>query len=135
MKFIKNLLSVLCFMFIAHTANAQARIGYTSAAIREEYSASNYALKSGYLNDGTLYIQITTYNSTVYYFFNSNYICESTVIQPDNQGALNSIVETYNKQYVIIDSTHWKMYNANGICTVELVYPDSGGYFFVWKAG
>ncbi len=115
-------------MFIVHTASAQARIGYTSTEIRTEFSDSKYNLTSGYL-DGNLYIAIYVPNlAYVYYFFDSNYTCYGTSIKPESQAALNTFIEFYNKEYVIIDSTHWKMYSTSGVLKIALDMKSSGNY-------
>jgi len=111
---------------------AQARLGSTSAAIRSEFAASEYHLKSGYLEDGTLYITIEVARASVIYYFNKNLFCIMTLIAPDDQGALNYYVELYNKTYVVISAKQWRAYLEEGIADIELVYPDGGGFYFIW---
>lgn len=128
----KTLLTIL-FAITSVIAFGQARLGSSAADIKSEFWESKYKLKSDYDKDGDYYITIETERATVFYYFNTDKVCTSTVIAPDNQGALNFYVELYNKQYVIVSSTKWKMYSENGIANIELVYPKDGGYFFVWK--
>ena len=128
----KALLTIL-FSITAIIAFGQARLGTSAADIKSEFWENKYNLKSGYDKDGDHYITIETERATVIYYFNTDKVCTSTVIAPDNQGALNFYVELYNKQYVIVSSTKWTMYSENGIANIELVYPKDGGYFFVWK--
>ena len=128
----RTLLTIL-FAITSVIAFGQAWLGSSAADIKSEFWESKYKLKSGYDSDGDYYITIETERATVMYYFNSDKICTTSVIAPDNQGALNFYVEMYNKQYVIISSTKWKMYSKEGIANIELVYPDGGGYFFVWK--
>jgi hypothetical protein len=128
----KTLISIL-FVITWFDVFGQARLGYSIAEIKSEYWESSYNLKSGFDEDGDYYITITTESATVTHYFNSDKLCTSTFIIPDNQGALNYYVEQYNKQYVIVSSTQWKMYSNNGIANINLIYPEGGGYFFVWN--
>jgi hypothetical protein len=129
----KSTFLVILFLILSVIVFGQARVGSSAADIKSEFWESSYNLKSGYNNDGDYYITIETERASVTYFFNSEKICTSTFIIPNNQGALNFYVELYNKQYVIVSSTQWKMYSNNGIANISLVYPDGGGYFFLWE--
>ena len=129
----KQILLVTLFAFISTITFSQSRLNYSADEIRQEFSSSQYNLKSSYDKDGNYFISILTGNSTIYYYFNANKICKLTFIVPDNQGALNAYVETYNNRYVIISPTQWKMYTNNGVAEVKLVYNVNGGYYFMWN--
>ena len=129
----KKILLIIALIFTTIVAFSQARLGSSATEIKSEFSGSHYKLIGDYTNDKTYYIGITTERATVLYYFNSDMICNRTLIVPNNQGALNYYVELYNKHYVIINSTRWKMYSAGGIANIELFYPQDGGYCFVWS--
>ncbi len=130
----KNLILTIVMTIICVIVFGQARVGSTASEIKSEFKESKYKLKTGYDKDNDYYISIETARATVVYYFNSEKICTMTIIIPDNQGALNIFVETYNNQYVIKSSTSWRMYNENGIANIELIYPETGGYFFIWTS-
>jgi hypothetical protein len=129
----KRTLLTILFAILNVLLFGQARLGTSASDIKSEFGETSYNLKSGYDSDGDYYITVKTERANVVYYFNSAGICTSTIIAPDNQGALNFYVELYNKQYVIVSSTEWKMYSNGGIASVKLVFPDDGGYFFVWQ--
>lgn len=87
-------LTLTMFSFLVFS---QARLGSTASDIKSEFWESRYKLKSGYDKDGDYYITIETERATVMYYFDTDKICTTTVIAPDNQGALNYYVEQYNK--------------------------------------
>lgn len=129
----KQFLTTLTMLLLINVAYSQARLGYSATEIKNEFWETEYNLKSGYTDDGLYYISIWTERATVIYYFNEDKVCKLCMIIPDNQGALNSYVELYNKLYVIVSSTEWKMYSDGGIAEISLIYPDDGGYYFLWK--
>jgi hypothetical protein len=129
----KKLLLIILFSILSIAAYSQSRLNYSANEIREEFSDSKYNLKSNFDKNGNYYISILTGSSTVFYYFNAERTCIATFIVPDNQGALNSYVETYNNKYVIVSPTQWKMYSNNGMCEIKLVYSANGGYYFMWN--
>ena len=129
----KRTLLTILFAITSVISFGQARLGSTATDIKSEFSSSSNKLKSGYDSDGDYYVTIETERATVTYYFNTDKVCTTTIIIPDNQGQLNFYVELYNKQYVIVNSTEWKMYSNDGIANIKLVFPEGGGYFFVWK--
>jgi len=112
--------------------NAQARLGVSFAEIKAEFSDPVFNFRTKFDDDGELLVYIDTDRATVLYDFDDEKYCVATGIFPDNQGALNTFVEHYNNQYVIISNTEWKMYSANGISNIKLHFTDTG-YFFVWE--
>lgn len=110
----------------------QARLGSKASDIRKEFSDPKYNLKSEY-KDGTLFIQIDIEELDVKALFlcGTNEICKATAIFPNNQKALNDLVELYNKAFVVISKTEWRMYTKNGIANVKLYFVDDG-YYFLW---
>ena len=129
----KQFLTTFTLLLIINLAFSQARLGSSVDDIKNEFGEAEYNLKSGYSDDGTYYVTISTDRATVIYYFSKEKICTLCMIVPDNQGALNFYVELYNEQYVIVSSTEWKMYSGGGIAEISLIYPDDGGYFFLWK--
>ena len=63
----------------------------------------------------------------------SDWKCYMTIVIPDNQTALNVLVERYNREYVIISETEWKMYGNNGIMKISLIFAEEGGYYFLMR--
>jgi hypothetical protein len=129
----KRLLFIILFVFACSMAFTQSRIGYSVSEITREFSESHYNLIGRYIKDNTYYMTMSIYNASVGYLFDSNNICNATLIIPNNQGALNYYVESYNKRYVVVGPRQWKMYSTGGISTIDLIYTDEGGYFFLWQ--
>jgi hypothetical protein len=128
----KTILTIM-FAITSCILFGQARNGNSAADISAEFSERIYDLKSGLTKDGDYYILIKTERASVLYNFDSDKVCTTSVILPENDGALNFYVEMYNKQYVIISPTSWKAYSNQGIADIELVYPEGGGTYFIWK--
>lgn len=127
-----KLLLLIVFGTINFQLLGQARLGSKASDIRKEFSDPKYNLKSEY-KDGTLFIQINIeeLDMDVVYLCGSDEICNATAIIPKTQRALNTLVELYNKEYVIISKTEWKMYSKNGISKVKLYFVDDG-YYILW---
>ncbi|MBX7242594.1 MAG: hypothetical protein K1X92_12705, partial [Bacteroidia bacterium] len=127
----KHIILILVLIFCINYTRGQARIGDTEWEIRDEFSEKTF--KSGTDSDGDKWISMETSISTVRYYFNAlhEWQCYLTMIIPDNQAALNYLVEKYNKEYVIISETSWKMYGNNGIMKINLIFAEEGGYYFL----
>ena len=129
----KKIILTIMFAITSCIVFGQARLGYSAADINSEFSDISYNLKNGYDKNGDYYIFIKLERASVLYNFDSNKVCTSSIIVPENDSALNFFVEMYNKKYVIISPTSWKMYSSQGISDIELIYPEKGLTFFVWK--
>lgn len=125
----KYIFLILALVFSMSYTKAQGRIGYSEWEIRSEFPEKTF--KSGNDKDGDKWIEMETDISSVRYYFNAlhDWNCYLTMIIPDNQAALNFLVEKYNKEYVIISETKWKMYGNNGITKINLIFADDGGYY------
>ena len=129
----KTIILVLLFCFFGYKVNAQARLGDTEWEIRAEFSEKTFT--SGYTEDGDKWLKMETSIGTVGYYFGkeSDWKCYMTIVIPDNQTALNVLVERYNREYVIISETEWKMYGNNGIMKISLIFAEEGGYYFLMR--
>lgn len=123
---------LIVFLFTVNSFS-QARLGSFAEEIKNEFWEDEYGLKEGYTDDNIYYLSLRMDRVSVLYYFNYDKICQFTIIIPDDQGALNYIVENYNNQYVIVSSTEWKMYSKNGISKIQLIYDEEGGYYFMWS--
>ena len=126
----KRIILIFLVLGFACKVKAQARLGHTEWEIREEFSEKTFT--SGYDKDGDKWLKMETDISTVKYYFKeeTEWRCYVTMVIPDNQTALNVLVEKYNREYVIISETEWKMYGNNGIMKIKLIFADEGGYYF-----
>ncbi len=126
-----RLLWIIIFFLPIYTFS-QVRLGYTEEAIREEFY-DNKTYDKAYKDD-YYYISYDFGDDDVlalYYFKYDQKGCYSTIVAPRTQGTLNTLVERYNRQYVIISSTEWMMYHDEGIARIRLIYEDEN-VFFVW---
>jgi hypothetical protein len=129
----KKVILILLVLGLGYKTDAQARLGDTEWEIREEFSEKTFT--SGYSKDGDKWLMMETSLSTVGYYFGkeSDWKCYMTIVIPDNQTALNTLVEKYNREYVIISETEWKMYGNNGIMKISLIFAEEGGYYFLMR--
>jgi hypothetical protein len=116
----KNLILILFLLLAPLFASSQSRIGYTEQQIRQDFSKETF--KQAYTEERVKYIYFDDGRILSMYFFNEDGICAICSATPLNEGTLNYLVETYNKQYVIIDDKNWKSYTKNGgIIYISLV--------------
>jgi hypothetical protein len=125
----KSLLIAIC-LFLSLAGSSQSRLGFSYDLIYDEFKDKE--LKVSSTDDGTLYLIFSTeYNQHVYYF-DTNKRCDMYVMSPLGQLALNTAVEFYNKNYVIMSTSHWMMYSSGGTCDIHLVR-DGKLTYFLWK--
>jgi hypothetical protein len=128
----KNLILILSLLLAPLFASSQSRIGYTEQQIRQDFSTETF--KQAYTEERVKYIYFDDGRILSMYFFNEDGICVICSATPLNEGTLNYLVETYNKQYVIIDDKNWKSYTKNGgIIYISLV-EINGVLTFVYSA-
>jgi len=125
-------MSILMLMLNHQDTNAQARIGFSKAEIRSEFSNPIYNLKSGTTEKGKQFIGITTTDSYTFYYFDNTGYCNISVIIPKNQQVLNKLVQTYNNNYSITSNISWTAYIDGGVLHVSLQFFKEGGYAFYW---
>jgi hypothetical protein len=123
-------LIIILFLLIGISSYSQTRLGYSYSQIKNEFSL--YPCSTGINEWGVFWLQVELDGCTVVYGFDDSYICNSSIIIPDNQGMLNTYVQNYNNQYVIISQTEWNMYSSGGILRIQLFYTEDGGYYFLW---
>lgn len=114
--------TLLLFTLLSHS---QTRLGSTEQEIRKEFSEKTFT-SGNTTEDNQKYIAYSDERIQCIHYFDIKGICNWAVIEPLNTGTLNFYVETYNKNYVIINDTEWKMYTKNGIAKIVLIYPDNG---------
>jgi hypothetical protein len=116
------------------SANSQARLGSTIGDIYSEFKDDGITV--GTTDDGDKYAAMLLGNYLVtYFFFDKSQTCNATFIEPKTQGSLNSLVEIYNKQYVIVNNNSWRMYSQNGnVANITLFIPENGKATFMWSS-
>ena len=125
----KSLLIAICLL-LTLAVSSQSRLGFSYDLIYDEFT--DKGLKVSSTDDGTLYLIFSTeYNQHVYYF-DAEKRCDMYVMSPLGQLALNTAVEFYNKNYVIMSTSHWMMYTTAGTCDIHLVR-DGKLTYFLWK--
>ena len=117
-------------LFISTISYSQTRIGYSRKAIKEEFYG--YKMKSGINANGVPYLEVTLVGITAVYGFDDNAVCMSCVIIPHDNANLNTLVQKYNRDYIIISPIEWMMYSSGGILRIQMKMVDSGGAYFLW---
>jgi hypothetical protein len=129
----KRLFIIVLSLFTL-SANSQARLGSTIGDIYSEFKDDGITV--GTTDDGDKYAAMLLGNYLVtYFFFDKSQTCNATFIEPKTQGSLNSLVEIYNKQYVIVNNNSWRMYSQNGnVANITLFIPENGKATFMWSS-
>jgi len=125
---------ILFFVLISVSFQTSAqcvRRNSTESEIRSECGYQNY--KINFTDSGIRYLSFTNDEGTINHYFNEDGYAYVVIFFPANQGKLNTYVEKYNNQYVIVSDSQWKMYNNNGIMKIELIFAEDGGYYFIYS--
>ncbi|MCK9339214.1 MAG: hypothetical protein PHQ33_04685 [Bacteroidales bacterium] len=122
----------LCLLLVPFV-HAQARLGSSPEAIKQEFSDSKYELDSGYDEDDIYYISLQIGLRSVQHLFGEDNICQVSIITPNTQEELNSMIEEYNKLYVIDSENKWKVQSSEGTTYVKLVSIEDGPKYFLWS--
>jgi hypothetical protein len=126
----KYLLAIIMLFILFQKTEAQARLGSSKKDIMNEFREKNIQVKT--TDKGEEYLAFESEMCTNLFYFDTNENCETVVIFPKNNKAINILVEYYNNHYVIIDDTHWKMYTSEAIAQIELVFYEQET-MFIWK--
>ncbi len=135
----KKLILFIGLIFSFNLVFSQVRMGYTVSQIKSDLGYDlTYEFKSFIVDGATYYyLSFATDNAWVFHYFASNEYDAKAImakVVPDDQGALNLYVETYNKKYVIVSSKEWKAYIGTAIYTIKLRYDDEDNYsYFIWS--
>jgi len=135
MKTIKKFLLILTVLLTFNQVHsyAQAMLNYTASQIKQTYTDPEYKLESGTTDSGTFYMTVTYPKlAQVFYYFDTHFYCNATVIVPMNSTTRNYLIKTYNANYVSTSATTWTAYMDNGVAYITLKYFDDGGYAFYW---
>jgi hypothetical protein len=117
-------------MFCGTLSYSQARLGSSWFDIYSEFK--EYSPETRTTDDGELLMVVSWDKIRNYYYFTDKRQCYRTVIYPTTDGALNGLVEIYNKRYVVVSNTEWKMYSCGLISSIKLINHD-GVTFFLWE--
>lgn len=133
-------------MLVSQKSYAQARIGYSEKEIVQDCKENNWECKVDFLDKEkgkpkTKIIQVTTppkgkdgVSFVTTHLLDKDDICVLSFIYPNNNKALNSLVQYYNSEYVQISDTKWKNYTSSGIFNANLVIDeDDNSFYFVWS--
>lgn len=125
-------------LYLPLASHAQCRLGSTAAEIVAEFWQENFTTGQittpWYQEDGSVvrnYITFKNEDITCAYYLDQDNICKACMVIPQTQGMLNSMVERYNKQYVIISDEEWKAYSQNGYFQIQLKFGDNQAFFII----
>lgn len=127
----KKLLLLLLFVTISLSSYSQARLKATYGQILTEFDQLEPQAHT--LNDGTKVLTFKAYGLLVVYYFNSNYICDLTVISTKSDKIAKEYIDTYNNTYIVIDKGKWKIISEEGnVAYILSRYDKDLGYVFSW---
>lgn len=112
---IVKILIVGLLLLISIMTNAQSRLGFSEQEIRSEFSDETFY--SGRTEDGTKYIYKFGGHTVAFYYFDEDNVTYMCSVMPKESGALNYLVEHYNKTAVIVDNYNWKSYGIDNHLT------------------
>lgn len=122
---------ILLLLLIPIFGISQARLGSTKNQIYSEFAELIPSFAN--TSDGMEYLVVNLDDVMALHYFNEMAVCTTSVIYPETQGALNSMVELYNSRYVIIGPFSWRMYTSSGgYADVKLVTSNQIS-FFIWE--
>jgi hypothetical protein len=100
-------LLLMALMLLGSVCYGQVRLGYNKYAIMREFPDRPWQL-----DEKSLYF--TNESVTMHYFFDEDNTCMFIGLGVLKPRLLNSYVEEYNREAVILDDYHWKYYGDNG---------------------
>lgn len=128
-KIVKVLIIGL-LLLISIISNAQSRLGFSEQEIRSEFA--NETFYSDRTSDGTKYIYKFGKHATAFYYFDEDNVTYMCSVMPNSSGALNYLVEHYNKTAVIIDNYNWKSYGIDGHLTYISLRETNNKIIFIY---
>lgn len=128
----KKLILIFC-LFISCIGYSQARMGYEYNDILSEFAFDyEFDYTAGYEEKLGKYLAFYVGTGTIFYYFNEEDICYTSMIIPTKKVDLHYYIEKYNGTYTIIDDHTWHMYDKGVVIIIELIYVEDGGYYFLF---
>lgn len=128
----KKLLISVLMVLITITAHAQARLNSTFMEIKQEFQSAGVPTRIDKTDDGDPFIVVTLDNREVMYLFNDEMLCKMTIVIPTSTGAIQWLIEKYNRELTIISPTSWRFYK-NGIYSNITFEHREGMDLFIWE--
>jgi len=100
-------------------------IGSTVKEVIEEMNFQEPEFKDGTIESefGLLYKVETGH--VCYLFDYATYICKWSMFVCESQGVAMSMVEDYNKRFVVVNDTIWKFYSNGKVINIYLSFVES----------
>lgn len=128
---IKKLL-ILFLLAMPWPSQAQSLFGYSPTELREKWPGVQWEYEKWGKENSLLMMSFSQERLRVSYFFDNSNKSIVTTITPLTQGELQSIVEIYNKRYVIVDGYTWRFYDEGSIYLCKLNHIKDDKYYFMW---
>lgn len=129
----KNLLIGLLMLVLSITGSfAQARLNHTFMEIKQEFQSDGIPVRLDRTSDGDLFLVASFDNREVMYLFDKDMYCKFTVVIPTSIGAIQWLIEKYNRELTIISPTKWRFYK-NGIYANITFENREGLDVFIWE--
>lgn len=126
-------LILLLLALLPYVSNAQSLFGYSPAEIKAKWPTEQFTYDKWGENKDLIMMSFIKDNMGIAYFFNKDNESVVTSVSPLTQGQLQTLVELYNKRYVIINTTTWRFYDSGSVYLCKLTQTDNGKYHFIWK--
>ena len=123
----------LALLFLPMLSSGQAMVGFDRQHIENELSQKTFVADR--TKGGKKYIKADFGYAVFYYYFNSDGISDVCCAVPASQRAVNTMVEWYNKDYVITGKKSWNAYlSGDAIMHITLNYDaETDTYYFQYE--
>lgn len=117
-------ISLILILLFSLFGNAQAHLGTTLEDLKKLHPDKTF--KIDYTTAGKKYASTDMPYGTFSYYFNKETGLSDYCMQiPNDITGLNTQVEIYNRNYVIVSETSWKAYvDGGGIININLLYSE-----------
>jgi len=129
----KKLFIGLLMLVLSITGSfGQARLNHTFMEIKQEFQSIGIPIQLDRTSDGEPFLVASFDNREVMYIFDENMYCKFTVVVPTSTGAIQWLIEKYNRELTIISPTKWRFYK-NGIYSNITFENREGLDVFIWE--
>lgn len=111
-------------LFCSVFCSAQGRLGDSKWQIMIEFALPHFRLQE--FDDGSsYYIGISLPRAVVFYFFDANDICNTTLVFPIKKEDYASYIEFYNENYLAKDKLTWLTASNDILTEIEAYYDET----------
>jgi hypothetical protein len=129
-------LFIFCFsLFISNLLLSQEAVGMTESAIRAEFPYFNFKVEYQAVEEHK--IKSLAYSNpalqcSISHVLNNGDRCLLSIFTTSSEAILKNMIESFNKQYIVISNKQWKKYKGDKVITIDFIVRD-GTYAFMFE--